>query len=36
LNGTWCCSAGESASGDAVEDAPIDDATDVGLAGEVI
>jgi hypothetical protein len=45
LKGTWCCAAGETASGDAVEDAPIDDAvegapiddgTDVGLVGDVV
>jgi hypothetical protein len=36
LKGTWCCAAGETASGDAVEDAPIDDGTDVGLVGDVV
>jgi hypothetical protein len=45
LNGTWRCAAGETASGDAVEvapiddaveDAPIDDGTDVGLTGDVV
>jgi hypothetical protein len=36
LKGTWCAAAGETASGDAVEEAPIDDGTDVGLAGEAV
>jgi hypothetical protein len=36
LKGTWCFPADETASGDAVEDAPIDDGTDVGLVGDVL
>jgi hypothetical protein len=36
LKGTCCCAAGETASGDAVADAPIDDGTDVGLVGDAV
>jgi len=36
LNGTWFCAACETAIGDAVEDAPIDAGTDVGLVGDVV
>jgi hypothetical protein len=35
LKGTWCCAAAEAASGDAVEDAPMD-GTDVGLVGDAV
>jgi hypothetical protein len=44
LKGTWCVAAAETASGDNVEgapidddveDAPMDDGTDVGLIGDV-
>jgi hypothetical protein len=36
LKGTWRFAAAEPASGDDVKDAPIDDGTDVGLAGNVV
>jgi len=36
LKGTWSCAARETAIGDAAEDAPIDDGTDVGLVGDVV